>query len=163
MRRGFTLVELVIVIALIALVGSLVVVNAEAILAGLGEQPVERILQKAVREARYQAASLKEPVGLYYDGEKAALAILDSGGGELASFEITEEEAGRLDIAFEQILPGEGLDGRPSRGTAPLDAVVFRPDRSSTPFQAVIRHGRDSYTLRYDPFSAIVIDDSRKQ
>ncbi|MEX0325247.1 MAG: Tfp pilus assembly protein FimT/FimU [Puniceicoccaceae bacterium] len=160
MRRGFTLIELILVIALIALVGGLMVVNARAILRGLGEEPVDRILQNAVREARYQAASLKEPAFLYYDEEEGLLRINSGTGRELASFLTTEGEV-FPEIEFEQILPARGLEGFGRDDTAPIDGIVFRPDRSSTPFQVIISEGPRSFTLRYDPFSAIVIDDSR--
>ncbi|MEX0331346.1 MAG: type II secretion system protein [Puniceicoccaceae bacterium] len=160
MRRGFTLIELILVIALIALVGGLMVVNGQAILKGLGEEPVDRILQNAVREARYQAASLKEQAFLYYDEENGFLRVNSSTGRELASF-LTTEGDDFPEIEFEQILPARGLDRFGRSDTVPIDLIVFRPDRSSTPFQVIISEGPRSFTLRYDPFSAIVIDDSR--
>jgi prepilin-type N-terminal cleavage/methylation domain-containing protein len=162
-RRGFTLIELIIVIALIALVGGLVVVNAQAILRGLGEEPAERVFQKAVREARYQAASLKESVFLKFDGDEAAISVVSENGAVLATFRLADD-SGRQQpsIEFEQVLPGMGLD--PGRGdTTPVDALVFRPDRSSTPFAVTFDLGPAVFTQRYDPFSAIVIDDSRNR
>ena len=160
MRRGFTLIELIIVIALIALVGGLMVVNAEAILGGLGDEPVERTLQKAIREARFQAASLKAPAILRYDEETALLEISTDTGQDLVSFSTGSTEDAP-EITFEQILPGQGLSGSSRDEVAPVDQVVFRSDRSSTPFQAKINEGTASFTLRYDPFSAIVTNDSR--
>ena len=163
MRRGFTVIELIIVIALIALVGGLVVINAQAILRGLGQEPVERVLQKAVREARYQAASLKEPVTLSYDDEESALEIFSETGQSLATYSLEEDEDGEFpEISFEQILPGMGLD-RYRIETVPVGSLVFRPDRSSTPFEAVIETAGQSFIQRYDPFSAIVTYDSREQ
>lgn len=160
MRRGFTLIELILVIALIALVGGLVVVNARAILGGLGDEPVEMILQDAVREARFQAASLKQPTYLAYNEEAGSLRVLSETGGELATFS-TRESGGPPGIVFEQILPTEGIAAGSREELVTIKQVVFRPDRSSTPFQATIEEGVTAYTLRYDPFSAIVIKDSR--
>jgi hypothetical protein len=155
---------LIIVIALVALVGGLVVVNAEAIFRGLGEEPVERILRKAVREARFQAAYLKEPTQLAFDEEEAVFVITGAGGQSLASFTTGEADAARdLEIQFEQILPEEGLTRNARQETTEIDAVTFRPDRSSTPFQVIIDQGPRPFTLRFDPFSDIVIDDSREQ
>jgi prepilin-type N-terminal cleavage/methylation domain-containing protein len=163
-RRGFTLIELIIVIALIALVGGLVVINAEAIFRGLGEEPVDRILRKAVREARFQAAYLKEPVQLSFEEEDAVFLVTGAGGQSLARFETgLEDTTNDLYVEFEQILPEEGLNRNNSPETAEIDVVTFRPDRSSTPFQAIIDEDRWSYTLRFDPFSDIVIDDSRNR
>lgn len=160
-RRGFTLIELIIVIALVALIGGLVTINAGAILRGLGEEPVDRILKKAVREARFQAASIKEPAYLRYDKESGEFLVSTGAGAQLASFDVTpEDEEVKPEVEFEQILPSEGLDS-PRMETVSIQKVVFRADRSSTPFQATIQEGTSSFTLRYDPFSAIVTDDSR--
>ena len=160
MRRGFTLIELILVIALIALVGGLMVVNARAILGGLGEEPVEQVLQDAVREARFQAASLKQPVLLSYNEENGTFDVRSDTGAELAAFAATG--SGTFPgVEFEQILPAEGIAASSREETVVIARVVFRPDRSSTPFQATIEEGTNAFTLRYDPFSAIVIKDSR--
>ena len=162
MRRGFTLLELIIVIALIALVGSLIVVNAESMLRGLGEEPLERIFQKAVREARFQAASSKDPAYLMYDKEDGKLVIFNDAGQDLAEFVIGKEGAkDNPEIEFEQILPASGLDSFGNEQTIEIKQVVFRPDRSSTPFLVSIREDSEGFTQKYDPFSAIIVDDSR--
>jgi prepilin-type N-terminal cleavage/methylation domain-containing protein len=160
-QRGFTLIEIIIVIALIALVGALVAVNSESILRGLGEEPIDRRLQKIIREARFQAASLKESVNLRYDEETGTLGAWSTGGTLLTSEALTKLPNDDFpEIEFEQILPAEGLDSFRME-TVPISQVVFRPDRSSTPFTVTVDDGRNNYTLRYDPFSAIVIEDSR--
>ncbi len=162
MRRGFSLIELVIVIALIAVVGTLVVVSAEGMLSGLGTEPNERIFQKAVREARFQAAALKENTYLAYDQESSSVKIFDEAGQMLMEFPLTTEGDGYSEgVVFEQVLPARGLESFTSEETVEIKQVVFRPDRSSTPFQVTIRESGDAFTLRYDPFSAIVTNDSR--
>ncbi|HKJ89857.1 MAG TPA: prepilin-type N-terminal cleavage/methylation domain-containing protein [Oceanipulchritudo sp.] len=161
-RRGFTLIEIIIVIALMALMGGLIVINAQAILRGLGDEPVERILLKAVREGRFQAAYLKEPTQLRYDEERASFDIHTVNGRGLAAFPTGMEDSdSRLEVLFEQVLPDRGLFRSNTRETAEIPAVTFRPDRSSTPFQVRIEYGSVDFTQRFDPFSDIVIHDSR--
>lgn len=162
MRRGFSLIELLIVIALIAILGTLVVVSAEGMLSGLGSDPNERVFQKAVREARFQAASLKENAFLVYHGEDGALRIYDETGQLLSEFAISKVGGDDFPLlVFAQILPATGLDSFSNEETVEIKQVVFRPDRSSTPFQVTLRENGSDFTLRYDPFSAIVVDDSR--
>lgn len=163
MRRGFSLIELIIIIALIALLGGLVAMNAEAMLRGLGEEPVERIMQKAVREARFQAAYLKEPTQLRFDEENVLFELRTQTGISLATWPTGYSKNDSIEITFEQILPTEGLSRNANEDTVEVPAVTFRPDRSSTPFQVIIKLGSDSFTQRYDPFSDIVIEDSREQ
>lgn len=158
------MVELLIVIGLIALVGGLVVINANAILSGLGDEPIDRTLRKAVREARYQAAALKQPVKLRFDAEAAAWVVIAPAGAELERFPtVYSNNANRLRVTIEQILPGRGLTAGQPRQTAEIPAVVFRPDRSSTPFQVRIQGEDPAFTLRFDPFSDIVLYDSRSR
>ena len=163
MRRGFSLIELIIVIALIALVGGMIVVNAEAMLRGLGEEPVERILHKAVREARFQAAYLKEPTQVRYDEETLSFVLDTQTGSRLNAWSTGLGENSSLDVIFEQILPQEGLTRVLNEETVEIPVVTFRPDRSSTPFQVTFDLGREEFTQRYDPFSDIVIEDSRER
>ncbi len=160
MRRGFTLIELIIVIALIALVGSLVVVNAQGILRGIGEEPVERVLQKAVREARFHAASLKEETFLQYDEETGRLLVYDETGSSLASFALDGDGDDYPGIEFEQILPAIGRESFTDSEAIEIARIVFRPDRSSTPFQVNLQIGSARFSQRYDPFSSIIIHDS---
>ena len=160
---GFTLIELILVIGLIAFAGSLIIMNADALLLGLGDEPPERIFQKAVREARYQAAFLKESTRLRYEPEGNQLNIETTSGQSLAQFSLGKvPESGRINFRFEQILPERGLETAREE-TTELQAIVFRPDRSSTPFIVRIEADAQSFTQRYDPFSAIVINDSRTQ
>jgi len=159
--RGFSLIEIIIVVALIALIGGLVAINAQSILRGLGEEPVEVILQKAVREARFQAAYLKDSVRLAWDEEEAAFRITSANGAVITTFPI-ESGSGNMEIVFEQVLPFEGLNRSDILNTIETESLTFRPDRSSTPFQVIIDLGPVSFTQRYDPFSDIVIEDSRE-
>ena len=160
-QRAFTLVEILIVLGLIALVGGLIVLNAGAFLRGLGQEPVEETFRKAVREARFQAAYHKETVALSYDPEEAGLLINGPTGNSLATFALEVGDANDVDLEFEQRLPFQGLNQLGESETAPAAMVFFRADRSSTPFNVRFELDRTSFTQRYDPFSAIVIHDSR--
>lgn len=161
-RRGFTLIELIIVIALMAIAGTLVVANADALLRGLGSEAPEHTLQRAVQEARFLAASERDTTRLRYDEENGRLEIFSEDGASLAAFPVAPDQGQIPTILFEQILPAEGLQASREE-TAPLPSVVFRPDRSSTPFRVVIGSGNNRFSQRYDPFSAIVIEDSRQR
>lgn len=158
--QGFTLLEVLVIVFLVGLLSGLVMVSIGAILNGIGTPPIDRTLRNAVREARYQAASTKEPVTLRYDEEAGAFVIEDSRGKELLSIPTGYGADPRdLEIAFFQVLPWEGTASIRDQETVPIPAVTFHPDRSSTPFAVELEVERERETLRFDPFSDIVLPD----
>ena len=76
---GFTLIEIILVMALVAIVGTLVAYNVPAIVRLKSQPPIERVMVDAVREARFQAALTKEVSWLTYDSETGIFHVtLDS-------------------------------------------------------------------------------------
>jgi prepilin-type N-terminal cleavage/methylation domain-containing protein len=159
-RRGFSLIEILVVIGLIALAGGLVAINATAILAGLGEDPPEKVFLNALREGRFQAAYEKEATRLRFLEEENQLALFSDTGRLIESFPLNDTD---LRISFLQVLPAQGV-GRLSREeTSPINTIVFRPDRSSTPFIVTYDGPKFRFSQRFDPFSDTVLEDSRNE
>lgn len=162
-RAGFTLIELIIVIGLIALVGGLVITSVGGILSGLGERPIPEILRMAVREARYQAAYQKDTTFLRYDADSHVFRVESATGSIIATFPTGYSDDDRIDIRFYQILPERGLRvSGLGANRSQLDAPRFRPDRSSTPFEVEVRIGMETTSHRFDPFSDIEIRRDRR-
>ncbi|MGB0744797.1 MAG: pilus assembly FimT family protein [Opitutales bacterium] len=157
---GFTLIEILMVIALIALASSVVIVNFTA-LADRGDTiSPEEVLSAAIRRARFIAAAERIITELYYDDETGTLRIDPSG----EQFAINEDfgPGGRGTISFYLIAPSIGLRRLPNPNEASLEtkSVAFAPDRSSSPFVAEIDNGQGNPTrLRFDPFSSVVRTD----
>lgn len=153
-RSGFSLIEIIVALALIALVAGLFVGNLESILQGLGPDPIDQQLHKAVQEARYHAAARKEGVRLRYDADAAAFILETETGTEIEQRPTGyDPKTESIEISFFQRLPGRGLRGTQRSEQVPINAVRFLPDRSSTPFSAEIRTDQDRLLKHYDPFS----------
>lgn len=156
-RSGFTLIEILLVIALITIAVSVVLINFTSF-ANRGESTSpEDVLAAAIREARFIAAAERTITRLRYDNESGTLR-LDPTGDE---FPINTDFGpdGRGMIRFFLIPPAEGLRPfpDPDRSTLETPAVAFAPDRSSSPFIAEIDTGEGSPSrLRYDPFSSVI-------
>gem|GEM_PF-1230140 len=73
--KGFTLIEILITFALVALISSIVLISGAQIQRLKDQPPLERVLLDAVREARYQAAITKEVSWLSYDSETGTFHI----------------------------------------------------------------------------------------
>ncbi len=156
-KGGFSLIEIIIAIALIALITGLFVANMPGLTDGLGARPLEDILQKSVRDARYQAALNKERVSLVFDPERSAFIVFSEANQELASRESGYAEEDNVSVTFEQFLPYEGLNSRGQQERIEIPLVRFHPDRSSTPFIAILNIENKRSEHRYDPFSDLEI------
>lgn len=161
-RAAFSLVEILVVIALIGLLAAVVAMNVTSMAGGLGPRPLPEILKRAVRDARFEAAFHKEVVTLRFDQEAGAFIVSDSHGNVVRSRESGYGLAsGAVQVRFHQILPKTGTSAWSVREErAPIPAVRFHPDRSSTPFIAEIEINGESSEHRYDPFSNLEIVDA---
>ena len=140
---GFSLVEILIVLALILLIGTLAVYNVTNLYRLRDERPVGDVLLDAVREARYQAAINKELCWLSYDVEKRAFHVslgsqvpappvpkvqsvfgsslieededeASQNASALKTFELfVPEDAESPKVGFFAVPPGTGFDGDP--------------------------------------------------
>jgi prepilin-type N-terminal cleavage/methylation domain-containing protein len=151
---AFTLIEILVALALIALASGLLVGNLGTLLKELGPEPLPDQLQSAIQEARYQAAVRKESVLLRFDPDTATFILTSSQGNTIQTLPThLDPEEETLLITFRQYLPERGLNARSRPETVEIDAVRFNPDRSSTPFLAEVREGPNESTHRFDPFS----------
>lgn len=159
---GFSLIEILVVLALIALLGSMLVVNITSMTGGLGPRPLPEILKRAVRDARFEAASRKEVVTLHFAAELGAFVVRDAAGQAVRERETGLGPGARgVAVRFEQILPQQGTSGWNLRDRREeINALRFAPDRSSTPFVAIVEADGRSSEHRFDPFSNLEVVDA---
>ena len=156
-NRGFSLLEILIALALVAVVSGIFIVSLPSLTDGLGSRPLETILQKSVRDARFHAAVEKERVSLVFDRERSAFVVRSDDGRELASRESGYDPEDKISVRFEQFLPFEGLRSSGEQARVEIPMVRFHPDRSSTPFVAILEVENQRTEHRFDPFSDLEI------
>ena len=172
-RRGFTIVEILLVLALLAIIAGMVAVGAVGMIDAAKMEPPDRVLKRAVLDAVYHASERKAPAFLRYDGKKATFLVTDAGGAILAEHAIYEDMPSGEDdddgwdeldlpkVTFQAEGPLAGEGG----GTTQLEdrhLVLTRiPFQSgvSPPFQAKIAFSDKEQILRFDPFSGFVVVD----
>lgn len=153
---AFTLVEIVLVIALMAMAASVVIANFVAFADRGEETSPEETLRAAIRSARFHAGSSRQITTLRFDKENGQLLV--SSGEE---FKLNDDfgKGGPGEINFYLVPPAEGLAPFPEAERSDLEtsSVSFAPDRSSSPFVAEIDTGRgNAERLVFDPFSSLV-------
>ena len=162
---GFTLIELVLVLGLIAFAGSLVIANF-ASMAERGEAlSSEELLHAAIRKARFTAASERAISTLRFDKQSGSLQLsVNRSALESLPLDASFGPEGRAEIRFYLIAPATGLapapDGRRSR--LETQAIQFAADRSSNPFAVEIDLGSGNpQRLVFDPFSSLRLSSAQ--
>jgi prepilin-type N-terminal cleavage/methylation domain-containing protein len=158
-RSGFSLLEIILAVAVMVLAAGALIVNMTTFLDFDERIPPEDTLRAAIRSARFQAASQRSTATLSYDKEAGALVV---SGGE--SFPLNanfgrKESGGRGEIRFYLVPPAKGMSPFPDATRSDLETqeVRFAPDRSSSPFVAEIDSGQGAVQrLVFDPFSSLV-------
>lgn len=159
--RGFSLIEILLVLGLMALLASLAITNIDA-LTQPGPPPVNKTLHLAVREARYHAGMTKEPTHLRWDEEEAAFIITDTAGTRLATFPTGYARDDDLRVTLYRVMPTEGrrLSDVTRRREEETRSISFHPDHSATPFSVSVTEEGNEMLYRYDPFSDGTLEKS---
>ncbi|MGJ8650098.1 MAG: pilus assembly FimT family protein [Opitutaceae bacterium] len=153
--RGFSIIEIILVLGLIALAGSLMIANFASMADRGGKLNTEESLRAAIRQARFDAASERTIVRLSVDKESGSL-VLSSGATYPLGPEFSEN--GQSEIRFYLVPPSRGLSpySDPEQTKLETTEVLFAPDRSSSPFVVDIYTGNGTpERMVFDPFSSL--------
>ena len=155
-QAGFTLLEIIIVFALITLASGVIITNFTAFLDFDEKINPEDSLRSAIRSARFQAASSRGIATLIYDDETGTLVV---SGGESFQLNSNFGREGRGEISFYLVPPAEGLGRFPDAKSSLMETkkLSFAPDRSSSPFVVEIDTGEGApKRFVFDPISSLV-------
>lgn len=168
-KRAFSLIEVLLVLALVAVLLGIVAGNAGSFISGSNFEPPDRVLKKAVLDAVYHASESKQAAYLTYFEENASFLVTNASGGILAQHQVyekidedlREEEAFIPKVIFQAIGPLSGEDGdRTDYNDDELELRrIFFHSGSSIPFSAEIEFREETEKLVFDPFSGYVLKD----
>jgi prepilin-type N-terminal cleavage/methylation domain-containing protein len=164
---GFTLLEVLLSLAIIALVSTLLVGAARAM---LNDQPVtpEDVFWKTVQEARKTALKSQHDVALKFDSDKKRFLLLDPTVQPAADplslvkpDDVPLKEfplpAKMSDVTIDLLSGQKGgptiLVGGVAIETHPLTSVTFYPDGTCTAFRAQFTRLNGSHQLSIDPWT----------
>lgn len=154
-RRGFTVIEVIMVVLLLAAVLSLVIINFFSFDGALGRRPAIDQIHRAVAEAHRIARTERVAVNLFYDEEIETLVLTDASGAELTRYDLPEGT--EAELAFIRVKPEEEMAEEPSYEVEdePIELVTFNSYGASAPFVIEFAVSDEARVLQFDPFSAI--------
>lgn len=170
--RGFTLLEILLTLALIGLFGGFLVAGSSRLLTTRGTTPTE-VFWQAVREARRAALQGEREIRLKFDREGAQFYLVDGDApAEPGTPETVERARRRFPVAKEA---AEGLEvdflGSAAQGgnailvggllleARTLPHVTFHADGTCSPFRAQIARAGGRSVLRIDPWTCAPVLD----
>ncbi len=160
---AFSLMEMVVVLALIGLLAGLVAVNYDAIISSFTQPSLEKTLFRAIRQARYQASLTKDYTFLRFSDEKYEFVIENSQKKVLATlgttFDIDNDTVTATFIALNPTLEDHN-HWHWETTDVELNKVMFTPYSVSSPFQVKLISPNDDTTITLDPFSSFPMQDS---
>ena len=152
---AFSLLEMLVVIALAALTAGVVATNFDSIIRSFERKAADTYLFEALREARYQANILKENCYLSFDPESASFILRANSAEKLDSFP-TQRKKDALEVSFFQLLPDSQLEGRysPTQSSVAIKEITVTPSGISTAAVVTIKEENNSENFQLDPFSS---------
>ncbi|WP_221029588.1 type II secretion system protein [Actomonas aquatica] len=150
-RRGFTLLEIMVVIALIGFLAAVLAVGASTMLRERKVLP-EDVAWEAIRKAREFALLHETEVWLSWDNEERVFRASTAAGSE--TFPVPEE----MDFDLEFLGTSKGgrtiMIGGRLLEAGPIDGVRFFGDGTCTPFRVqLVERGVDPTILEVDPWT----------
>jgi prepilin-type N-terminal cleavage/methylation domain-containing protein len=149
--RGFTLLEILLVIALIALMGTIFIGGSQAMLSDKAKSLDEQFWE-ATAQARKMALEDRQSVLLSYDVKTKAFVLADVAGTK--SIPVVGPDDTLIDFHPAQVQSGsEVLVGGTLIETSPMTSVTFYNDGTCTPFRVQIRADSAAHILSIDPWT----------
>ena len=157
-RPGFTLVELLLVIALIGMFTAIFVVNFDVLLRESESEAVESAFWLAAREARTRALVGRKPQALSFEPEARVFLVEEDGGSGAERFPISQENWKadlELEVALQKRIPPSqfSLVGGQLVELREIPNVRFFPDGTCTPFVLSLKVGSAERSIEIDPWT----------
>ena len=148
---GFTLIEILLALALVGLLSWIFVGGSAALLSDKGASPDEQFW-KACAAARKEALEEQKSVVMSFDPKGRDFVLSD--GSRPRTLPVTGPDD--LVIDFHPVQSDSSssvLIGGTLVETEPLAAVMFYSDGTCTPFRAQVRAGAGAHLLSIDPWT----------
>lgn len=148
--RGFTLLEILLAIALLGLLSAALVSTATHLLDQRAATPQE-VFWEAARTARRTALKREHEVRLSFDAKEKQFALQD--GTEVRTFPLPAIPDLTVDFLQPQPSGGSVLIGGQLVDTRTIPAVSFYPDGTCSPFRVQFRANGPATVVAVDPWT----------
>lgn len=164
---GFTLLEILMVVALIGVATTLFIVSAQSLGRAAPADDLEATFWKAIAAARSEALTSRRPVEISFNEEARAFVVRGSTGESTFATPTSALANGEeITVTFTQdkasneltLVRGELIT------TRPVDAVRIFPDGTCQPFNIEFNVGKRKQRVKIDPWTGgAMLPDPKSQ
>lgn len=173
-KRGFTLLEVLTVMAFLAVIAGIVTLNFDKLVSASEEKPIDRVFVEALQDARILAATSGNVVYLSFDPQSEGF-VLDERSRQapagmfdeedtpydptkpVSSQQFSFDKADSTEVLFyPRLSQPNGMTARlDDWSSEPVKHMVFHPSGAATPAHVVIRQpGLEDIEVDIDAFSS---------
>ncbi|ACB74888.1 hypothetical protein Oter_1604 [Opitutus terrae PB90-1] len=150
-RRAFTLLEILLALALIGLLSGALVTGAVSLLNTEPQSP-EEVFWAASQQARRAALRTQQEVALSFDAKEKEFVVTEPSGRRSFPIPAASREL-TIDLLQAQASGGSVLIGGQLVDTRTLPSVSFYPDGTCTPFRVQFRTTGPARVIAIDPWT----------
>lgn len=156
LRRGFTLLEILLVLALIGSMTGLFIISLESIARTTAGDALEGAFWSAMREAREAAVRTRRTQAISYDAEQMKFVV--EGGGTTRTSAVNLDspvDGAKIEAVFTQELPSNSFTLVRGRLVTEREApsMLVYPDGTCQPMTIEFRYPGGSRRLTLDPWT----------
>jgi len=160
-KQGFTLVEILLAVALVAMLSSVFVLNVNSLLRDGELETLEREYWRAVETAR-SGSVFKQQVHLV-EWDAKGYRFLVKSAGQTEVFEVDRSQMGDLEIEvfFEEVAPENSyvLIAGELVAKREIATVSFFPDGTCSPYTVSLRVAEYETSFQMDPWTGVQLVD----
>lgn len=156
-RNGFTLFEILLVLALIGLLSSLFVLNIGSLLRDGELETLEREYWRAVESARSNAVFKQQAHFLEWDGKESRFLVKSPGNVETFDVDLGSMDGMDVEVLFEEIAPENSyvLIRGELVAVREIVNVGFFPDGTCSPFSVTFKVADFVTRFQMDPWTGV--------
>jgi len=154
-RHGFTLLEMLLVMVIVAMVGSAFVVSSTLLFSTPVIQGMENLVITAQQTSRLRAIEDGEVYRLIWDEKGRRFALV---GAQLVEDFALDDEAGeeRIQVSFEQPAPQEAGQSVSAVIWREVESMTLYPDGTAAPTRVQLKVEGLESTIEFEAFSGLV-------
>jgi prepilin-type N-terminal cleavage/methylation domain-containing protein len=158
-EHAFTLLEILLALAIIALIGTVLIGGSASLLSDRAITPTE-VFWKTVQECRKTALKTGKDIRLTFAPKEKKFVLADASGREGVAQEFAIPSPGD-DLVFTFLTTQKGASmimlGGVAVETQTLPSVTFYSDGTCTPFRAQIQRSSGVTALAIDPWTCAAV------